>query len=101
MNEGELSTRDILLEFGFQPDESVISDVQPGLALRLGDFKLSASWVVNDHYVDIVLLSGVYNTGRTTGMIDIQLPRQMESRECPSINPRFYGFQQHEYVLIF
>ena len=81
MNEGELSTRDILLEFGFQPDESVISDVQPGLALRLGDFKLSASWVVNDHYVDIVLLSGVYNTSREIGMVDIQLPRQMESRE--------------------
>ena len=81
MNEGGLSTRDILLEFGFQPDESVISDVQPGLALRLGDFKLSASWVVNDHYVDIVLLSGVYNTSREIGMVDIQLPRQMESRE--------------------
>lgn len=44
-NEREsVSTRDALIELGFQPDDEIVfSDVKPGLSFNFGDFKLSAS----------------------------------------------------------
>jgi hypothetical protein len=46
--EDTITTWDVLQDFGFQPDDAVVySDVKPGLSFDFGNFKLSASCLLN------------------------------------------------------
>lgn len=76
-----LQTWDILKEFGFQPDASVWSDIQPGLSFDFGNFKLSASAVMNMRFAEVVMFTGVLATPRTIAEVQFEMPRGIESRE--------------------
>jgi hypothetical protein len=75
-----VETRDALLELGFRCDDTVISDVMPGLSFDFGNFKLQASCVTNLRAAEVVLFTGVLTTPRTMAEIDFELPRRVESR---------------------
>jgi hypothetical protein len=76
-----MSTWDILKQFGFMPDETVSSDVRPGLSYDFGNFKLSAGCVLNLQLREIVLFTGVLTTQRTITEVIFEMPRQVESPE--------------------
>src|ERR1035441_2250034 len=77
----KVSTWDVLRDFGFQLDSKVISDQNPGLSFDFGNFKLSASSLMNMRCVDIVLFTGVLTTRRTLREVEFELPQFVESRE--------------------
>ena len=66
---------------GFEPDASAISDGGRGLSYDLGKFRLSAGRMMNLHFREIVQFSAVYQTPRTIGSIDFEMPMQVESLE--------------------
>ena len=72
---------DVLKEFGFAPNSSVISDVMPGLSFDFGNFKLSASAVMGTMFRPVVLFTGVMATSRTLAEVCFELPRMVASRE--------------------
>jgi hypothetical protein len=76
-----LLTWEVLLEFGFEPDSSVWSDIRPGLSLDFGNFKLTAGAVMNRRFQDVVVFGGTLVTPRTISMVEFEMPRQIESRE--------------------
>ena len=76
-----ISTWDFLQELDFAPDAGVMSDVMPGLSLKLGDLKLSAACVAGKRFHPVVLLTGWIRDARRSGEICDELPRQLESRE--------------------
>jgi hypothetical protein len=82
MNEAaSISTWDLLQDFGFEPDGRVFSDVLPGRSLDFGNFKLSASCVMNMSFRNVVLFTGVLVTPRTQSEVRFEMPRQVKSRE--------------------
>jgi len=77
------TTWDVLREFGFLPDDQVISDVMPGLSFDFGNFKLSASCVTNMRFVEVVLLTGVMATSRSIAEVQFEMPKQIQShKQC-------------------
>lgn len=66
---------------GFEPDASVISDGEIGLSCDLGRFRLSAGRMMNLYFREVVQFSAVYQTPRTIGSIDFEMPMQVESLE--------------------
>ncbi|MBI5771341.1 MAG: hypothetical protein HZA93_26440 [Verrucomicrobia bacterium] len=76
-----IQTWDLLKGLGFQPDESVFSDIRPGLSFDFGNFKLSASAVLSRRFEEVVLFTGVLATARSLAEVQFEMPRQIESRE--------------------
>jgi len=76
-----VSTWDLLLALGFTEDQTVMSDPQPGLSFDFGNFKLSASRLVNMRFVPVVLLGGVLVTKQSIGLMENELPLEVESFE--------------------
>lgn len=76
-----IDTWDTLQALGFEPDASVISDGGSGLSCDLGRFRLSAGRMMNMYFREIVQFSAVYQTPRTIGSIDFEMPIQVESLE--------------------
>lgn len=76
-----LQTWDILQEFGFRPDASVYSEIQPGLCFAFGEFDLSASAVMSESFAEVVMFTGVLSTPRRLAEVQFGLPRQVDSRE--------------------
>lgn len=66
---------------GFEPDASVISEGESGLSCDLGRIRLSAGRMVNLYCREIVQFSAVYQTPRTIGSVDFEMPMQVESLE--------------------
>jgi hypothetical protein len=83
MNEAEAIAPvwDALKELGFSPDSTVISDDMPGLSFDFGNFKLSASVVINKSFKPVVLFGGVLATPRTLTEVCFELPRMVASRQ--------------------
>src|SRR5580700_7982451 len=83
MNEAEAIAPvwDALKELGFSPDSTVISDDMPGLSFDFGNFKLSASVVINKWFKPVVLFGGVLATPRTLTEVCFELPRMVASRQ--------------------
>jgi hypothetical protein len=80
--EAQFQTWEVLEEFGFKPDPSVVySDIHPGLSFDFGNFKLSASAVMGRHFQDVVLFTGVLTTSRSLTEVQFEMPRRIESRE--------------------
>lgn len=60
MDEATIPTWELLPSLGFQPDDTVVySDVHPGLSFDFGNFKLSASCLMNMSFVEVVLFTGI------------------------------------------
>lgn len=76
-----LQTWDILKELGFARDDSVISDISPGLSFDFGNFRLTASCVTNLQFVKVVLFGGVLASRRTIAEVHFEMPREVASRE--------------------
>lgn len=76
-----IDTWDTIQALGFEPDTSVISDGGSGLSCDLGKFRLSAGRMMNLSFREIVQFSAVYQTPRTIGSIDFEMPIQVESLE--------------------
>jgi len=82
MNEAETrSTWNHLIDFGFQPDSELMSDVMPGLSFDFGNLKLSASCVIGKYFQEVVLFLGNLITPRTFSEVDFEMPREGVSRE--------------------
>ena len=79
--ETSVETGDALLELGFQPDPTVISDGYPGLSFNFGNLTLRACSCLNLRYVEVVLCSGVLSTPGALGEIFFELPRRVKSRK--------------------
>lgn len=81
-DESSISTWHVLREFGFIPNGNPLSDSDhPGLSFDFRLFKLSAIWVWNERFLEIVQFTGVLKTKRTLAMIDFEMPWHLESRE--------------------
>lgn len=76
-----LPTWDVLKEFGFLPDDSVMSDIQPGLSIDFGNLKLTASAVLSRYFKEVVMFGGVLATSHTIASVVFEIPRLIESRE--------------------
>lgn len=76
-----METWTAIQKFGFEPDASVISDGGTGLSCDLGQFRLSAGQMVNLYCQEIVQFSAVYQTPNSMGMLDFEMPTQVESLE--------------------
>jgi hypothetical protein len=70
-----------LQDFGFAPDESVMSDVRPGLSFDFGNFTLCASAVMGKWFQPVVLFTGVLTTPRTMAEICFEIPRSPMAKE--------------------
>jgi hypothetical protein len=82
---------DVLLDFGFRPDATVMSLEKPGLSFDFGNFKLSACSAINRWFVDIVLFTGILSTSRTLTQVEFELPRLVESKEqCAALIAWFF-----------
>jgi hypothetical protein len=80
-NASPISTCDALIDLGFQPDADVISDEGPGLSFDFGNFRLSASSILDLRFRPVVLFSGVLTTERTIAEVDFSMLRTVQSRE--------------------
>jgi hypothetical protein len=80
-DKSQVQTWEVIQELGFTADPGVYSDIRPGLIFDFGNFKLSASAVVGQHFQDVVLFTGVLATQRSLTDIQFEMPRQIESRE--------------------
>ncbi len=111
MNETEtFETWDVLKDFGFEPDDTVISDVRPGLSFGFGRFSLSASAVTSLRFQPIILFTGILSTPDSIAEINFELPRRMASRELLSaflthylkkvIDAESFKFEKHVSWLI-
>ncbi len=78
---GPLPTWEVLKEFGFQPDFTVVSDIMPGLSFDFGNFQLSASAVIGRQFQEVVFLTGVMATRRTLAEVAFEMPRRIETPE--------------------
>lgn len=76
-----IETWDIIQALGFEPDASVISDGGSGLSCDLGNFRLLAGRMMNLNFREIVQFTAMYQTPRTIGSIDFEMPVQVESLE--------------------
>lgn len=74
-------TSDLLKSLGFKEDNSIVSDPPGGLSIDLGNFKLSASFVINRWCQEIVLLSGIMSISRSIYDVESEMPREVESWE--------------------
>ncbi|MBK6509420.1 MAG: hypothetical protein IPG06_08110 [Haliea sp.] len=72
---------DVLKEFGFAPDSSVISEVTPGLSFDFGSFKLSAGVGLGKYLQPVVLFTGILATPRTLADICFEVPHMVISQE--------------------
>lgn len=82
MNEAKpIDTVDALLNIGFTPDSSVISETRHGLSFDFGGFKLSAGAVTNEYLRPTVLFTGVIATPRSLAEVCFELPRTISSVE--------------------
>lgn len=82
MNETDsVATWVALRDLDFQPDSKNIFGDMPDLSYDFGNFILSASWVMNRWFAEVVLLTGVLRTQRTLAEVSFEMPRSVESRE--------------------
>jgi len=72
----------VLSELGFNPDDSVMSDIQPGLSFDFGNLKLTASAVLSSSFQQVVLFVGTLASARTMTFVEFEMPRQIESHEA-------------------
>lgn len=70
-----------LKDLGFQYDDEKFLGDMPALCFDFGNFKLSASWVINRLFAEIVLFTGVLRTQRTFAEVSFEMPHNVESRE--------------------
>jgi hypothetical protein len=76
-----VSTWAMLRALGFSEDQTVISDLRPGLSFDFGNLKLSAGRMVNHWFVPVIVLSGVMSTNRNISSVEAELPVEVESIE--------------------
>lgn len=80
-NSPGVSTWEVLQNFGFQPDDTVISDHGPGISFIYGTFKLCASRVLGRWFREVVLFTGSVFTARTMSDIEFEMPVSVPSEE--------------------
>lgn len=82
MNENKtIATWNVLRDFGFAVDSSVMSDAMPGLSYDFGNFKLSACSCMNLRFADVVLFTGCLASPRSISEVQFEIPQFVESRE--------------------
>ena len=72
---------DVLRDFGFQPNDKPDYGFDESLVFDFGNFQLDAILGVNKWFREAVLFSGYWSTGREMGLIEFEMPCQVESRE--------------------
>jgi hypothetical protein len=81
-HQATIATFDVPRDLGFQPDDTVLySHVKPGLSFDFGNFKLSASCLLNVRFVEVVLFRGILATSHSLAEIEFELPTRVLSRE--------------------
>lgn len=76
-----IATWDVLQDFGFTADSSVLSDAMRGLSYHFGNFKLLAYSLTNKRFVDVVMFFGILTSPRRIAEVEFEMPRFVESRE--------------------
>jgi len=76
-----IATWDVLQDFGFTVDSSVLSDAMRGLSYDFGNIKLSVNCVMNRRFVDVLMFSGILTSRRSLAEVEFEMPRFVESRE--------------------
>ena len=76
--DAKLSTWALLLELGFTVKPDCLC---PTLSYDFGNLTLDAGEVVTDRFAPVIQLTGVFGGARSFGMIEYQVPRELDSRE--------------------
>ena len=72
---------DVLREFGFLPNDGQDHGFDDSLVYDFGNFKLDANLGLNRQFRNVVHFWGNWSTGRTIGLIEFELPCEVDSRE--------------------
>ncbi len=72
---------DVLKSIGFVEDQSVISDPPGGLSFDFGICKVTAGFLVNTYFTEIVMLHSIMSDSDSISWLEDQLPREVESWE--------------------
>ncbi|MDO8687622.1 MAG: hypothetical protein Q7K41_03430 [Dehalococcoidales bacterium] len=76
-----VSTRDLLVDMGFEPVIATFTDQQPGYRYNFGNFVLHASQVTSKYLRPEILFTGTMATPRVIGTVEFSLPLDVESYE--------------------
>jgi hypothetical protein len=76
-----MQARDIFEKLGFEKIWGTATDQEPAYRYDFGNIQLTATQVTNLHFKAVFLLGGVARDERSGGMIDFQMPLEVESFE--------------------
>jgi hypothetical protein len=80
-HQATIGTYEVLLELGFQPEDTAHSRFSPGLSFDFGGFKLSAASVLTFTSGEVISFAGILATPNSLAEIDFEMPRRVKSRE--------------------
>jgi len=81
MPAASIVTWDVLQDLGFAPDAGVMSDVMPGLSYDFGNFKLTASCVMNLRFGEVVLFLGGMISRDRAAFVQFEMRRSIDFKE--------------------
>lgn len=76
-----ISTRDLLVDIGFEPVIATYTDLQPGYRFNFGNFVLHASQVTSKYLRPEILFTGTIVTTRSISAVEFSLPLNVDSYE--------------------
>jgi len=76
-----MSTRELLIDLGFEAVVAKFTDQQPGYQYNFGNLVLKVSQVTNEYLRPVMHFTGVASTPRSIGMIEFSLLLDVESFE--------------------
>lgn len=75
------NTRDIFELLGFEQDWQAMTDNPPAYRVDLGNIDITASEVMGRHFRPVFLLMGTVRTAGIVGIINSELPLEVENFE--------------------
>lgn len=76
-----MHTRSLFKTLGFQEDWNAIADELPAYSYDFGNLVLTAAQVISRNFVPVFLFLGVIRDDRSVGMVQFEMPLQVESLE--------------------
>jgi hypothetical protein len=76
-----LHTRTLIESLGFKVNPGAITDEPPAYFYDFGNLRLEASRLMSRYFQPVFLFMGTLNTGRSIGLVQFEMPLEVESAE--------------------